>query len=421
MVMACSAVLLSAPLALAQVPPSQSPTLSDTAGAAYERRDALPSVNVYLPEGRASLRLRKLIKNVLFESQIEYEFVNGDISTYLRYKYYARNYFYRIGVFDTIEFPEVGEQSTTEFERVRGGLVLVGIPRDYNNRYFWLLQDDSLTFGDLQEIDNKKNNIYTKIGYQFGTQFDERMNSIVGETRGRLTPVLTAFRDIGPQRTGLAVALTQSVRFGCKTVTDEVTQVEAEDCNGAYRYTKFEGEALRRFDVTGTSFIFSRAHVGAFAGYDEPSERAGRPQIERYSIPRYEMFNVAGREALKGVDGGEDTRGTHEFNVTNEYFRPIFRNRDYKMGALHWNTMYGIAYLGTGTVGFDYDQITKTKEYIVDAGVGFEASLTVRDFDVLLSFLYARTIKAPTCEEDSPEDCRDLSGSNFIVSLRTTR
>jgi hypothetical protein len=407
----------------AQPPPQPPPVLSDTAAAAYERRDALPTVNVYLPEGRASLRLRRLIKNVLFESQIEYEFVNGDISTYLRYKYYARNYFYRIGVFDTIEFPEVGTTSTTEFERVRGGLVLVGIPRDSNNRYFWLVQNDRFTFGDLFEVDNKKNNIYTKVGYQFGTQFDERMNAIVGETRGRITPVLTAFRDIGPQRTGLAASLTQSVRFGCSTVTDEATGMTGQDCTGAYRYTQLQAEGLRRFDVGRTSFIFSRVHLGAFGGYDEPEDRKNRPLVERFSIPRAEMFSLSGREALKGVDNNEQSRGTHEFHITNEYFRPIFRNRDFKTGPLRWNTMYGIAYFGTGTVGFDYDQIAKTDEYVFDAGLGFEAAATVRDFEVLLSVIYAKVLKAPKCttEMQEAEQCRDLAGSNFIVSLRTIR
>jgi len=111
---------LAAATAIAQTtePPSQTPTdqgsttppptLSNTAAGAYDRRDSLPYVNVYLPEGQASIRLRKLIRNVLFESQIDYRFVNGDISTYLRYKYYARNFTYRLGVFDTIGFPDVG-------------------------------------------------------------------------------------------------------------------------------------------------------------------------------------------------------------------------------------------------------------------------------------------------------------------------
>src|SRR5947207_2093884 len=150
-----------------QPPPSQPqpPVLSGTASGAYDRRDSLPLFNLYLPEGQASVRLRKLIKNVLFESQIDYRFVNGNISTFLRYKYYARNYTYKIAVFDSIGFPDIGSRSTQEFQRVRGGLLLTEFPRDYNNRYFWLVQDDRLTFGDVTVVDNRKNNIYTKFGY----------------------------------------------------------------------------------------------------------------------------------------------------------------------------------------------------------------------------------------------------------------
>ena len=183
-----------------------------------------PSVNVYVPEGQASIRIRKLIRNVLFESQIDYRFVNGDVSTFLRYKYYAKNYTYKFGVFDTIGFPDIGSRSTQEFERVRGGLLLTEFPRDYNKRYFWLVQDDRLTFGDTTRVDNRKNNIYTKFGYQFGTQFDERLNAIVGETRGRIVPVLTAFREIGPQKLSLAVALTESAGISTGAAAERIVE-----------------------------------------------------------------------------------------------------------------------------------------------------------------------------------------------------
>lgn len=299
-------------------PTSPPPPLSDAASSSYERRDSFPNINIYLPEGEASLRVRRLIRNALFETQIDYKFASGDVRTFLRYKYYARNYTYRIGIFDTIEFPEIGEQSKVEFERVRGGLLLIGIPRDYNTRYFVLLQDDRLTFGDLTNVDNKRNNIYTKIAYQFGTKFDERMNSIVGETRGRIAPVLTAFRDIGPEKTGLAVALTQSARFA----------------TGDYKYTKFEAEALRRFDVSRRTFIFSRLHFGTFFGYEELADPTG-PQIGHYSVPRYEMFRLGGRDALTSIRTNEFTQGLQEVHMRNEYFFPIFRNRDMKTGPLH--------------------------------------------------------------------------------------
>ncbi|MCU1349280.1 MAG: hypothetical protein JWO56_2310 [Acidobacteria bacterium] len=370
------------------------PALSRAASGAYERRDALPYVNVYLPEGQASIRLRKLIKNVLFESQIDYRFVNGDISTYLRYKYYARNISYKLSIFDSIGFPDIGKSSNQVFERTRGGLLLFELPRDYNNRYFWLLQDDRLTFGDLTRVDNKKNNIYTKIGYQYGTQFDERMNGIVGEQRGRITPVLTAFREIGPQKTGIAVALTESAHIG----------------TGAYKYTKLEGEALRRFDITGTTFIVSRVHAGFFPTRSTLRGTEVDP-IDRYSIPRYEMFQLGGREAMKGIHANVDSTGTHEVHEINEFFVPIFRNKDHRTWALHWNTMYGIGYLGAGTVAFDFKDLGKTDHTAVDAGLGSEMALSVRDYDVLLSVIYARTLHAPA----------SLRGSRLLFSIRTIR
>lgn len=360
--------------------------LSDAASAAYERRDSLPSVNIYLPEGEASIRLRKLIRNVLFESQIDYEFVNGDISTFLRYKYYARNYTYRLGVFDSIEFPDIASDSEKEFERVRGGLLLVGVPKDYSNRYFFLLQDDRLTFGDTDRPDNRKNNIYTKIAYQYGTQFDERMNAIAGEQRGRITPVLTAFRDIGPQRTGLAAAVTQSFTVA----------------TGDYTYTKFEAEGLRRFDLTPTSFVFTRLHVGTFLARDEvdptpePRDRDGdgvldpTPEWELFDVPQYELFRLGGREALKSISSGEAEIGTHEIHMTNELFVPIFRNKSYKLGPLYWNTLYGIGYVGVGSVGFDTSDLG---DPVVDAGIGTESAITFGDYDVYLSILAAHTVQ----------------------------
>jgi hypothetical protein len=380
--------------------------LSDAASASYERRDALPSVNIYLPEGEASIRLRKLIRNVLFESQIDYQFVNGDISTFLRYKYYARHYTYRIGVFDSIGFPDITSNSKKEFERVRGGLLLIGVPKDYSNRYFFLLQDDRLTFGgDTSRPDNRKNNIYTKIAYQYGTQFDERMNAIAGEQRGRITPVLTAFRDIGPQRTGVAAAITQSARIA----------------TGDYTYTKFEAEGLRRFDLTATSFIFSRLHLGSFLSRDlvnpapVPRDRDGDgvldpvPEWEKYNVPQYELFRLGGREALKSISSNDTAIGTQEVHLTNELFVPVFRNKNYRVGRLYWNTLYAIGYVGAGSVGFNTSDLGHP---VFDAGLGTESAITFGDYDVYLSVLAAHTFQGTDTVD---------GGTKVRFAIRTVR
>ena len=51
-----------------------------------------------------------------------------------------------------------------------------------------------------------------------------------------------------PQKFSLAAAVTESARIS----------------TGDYKYTKLETEALRRFDITSTSFFVTRAHAGTF-------------------------------------------------------------------------------------------------------------------------------------------------------------
>src|SRR5581483_10556111 len=101
--------------------------------------------------------------------------------------------------------------------------------------------------------------------------------------------------------------------------------------------------------------------------------------------------------------------GLSEFHITNEYFLPVFRNRDYTTFRLHWNTLYGIGYVGAGNVGYQLTDVGKFRNYVVDAGLGTEASLTVRDFDVLLSVLFAHTVRS----------IDGLKGNKVRFSIRT--
>jgi hypothetical protein len=356
-----------------------------------DSRDAFPDLNLYLPEGEFDIRIRKLIRNVLFEGQVNYNFVEGDVATFLRYKYYARQFTYKIGVFDTIEFDTI-DSGSGDFDRTRGGLLLFEYPAEYNRRYLALLQADSLSFGDVTHVDHDQDNFYLKLGYQLGTPFDERLNGIVGESRGRITPVLTAYREIGPQKTGLAVALTHSL-----------------DMLGSdFKYTKIEAEGLRRFDLA-QSFVISRLHVGTFLIKNVVEERQDFPPRERYSVPSYEYFRIGGRDALKGLDDGR--RASEEIHLSNEFFYPIFRNRDIPTWRLHWNNLYGIGYLGTGTLGFGASTFARLSDYVVDAGLGFEASLTFRDYEVFVTTVYARTVVAPDA----------LENDEIRFSVRTSR
>ena len=374
-----------------------------------ERRTGFPDLNIYLPEGEFDIRTRRLIKNVLFEGQVNYNFVDGDISTFLRYKYYARKVSYTIGMFDTLEFESLDDNSG-DFDRVRGGLVQFEYPVNYNNRWFSLVQSDNLLLGDVDDPDNNKTNLYFKGGYQFGTTFDERLNSIVGESRGRVPPVLSAYRELGPQKLGMAIGVTQSLESG-----------------GDYSYTKLEGEALKRFDIGRATFLVSRLHFGSMlkdesgilydpdATAEDGSPLTGIDQpTEVFAVPRYEYFRIGGRAAMKGVD--DNLRGTDEVHLSNEYFFPVFRNRSYRMKVLRWTNLYGIVYTGAGTIGFTGDAADQFVDYkfgdlIVDAGLGVEATLTVRDTDVYLSAVYAQIVDSPAA----------IDGNEIRFSVRTSR
>jgi hypothetical protein len=393
------AALLLALCSGASAQPAPAPATPQSPPPAAEPKDDFPTFNIYLPEGEVDLRVRKLIRNVLFESQIDYRFAEGDVSTFLRYKYYANAFTYKIGVFDTLEFASV-QSGSNDFDRVRGGLIQFEYPQDYDNRYFLLVQHDKLTFGDVTRPDNNHRNFYGKIGYQFGTPFDERLNAIVAESRGRIPPVLTAYREIGPQNLGIALAATQAAGFG------------------DYKYTKLEGEALKRFDVSETSFVFTRLHVGTFLDKRTRPVPAGAPDYERYDIPGYEFFKLGGRGQLKAVDDNE--RGSDEIHLTNEYFLPLFRNRDYRLSVTHWHNLYGIGYIGAGSLGFDKKTFTDLGRYVVDAGLGFESSLTVRRYEVYLTMVYARTLRAPS-SNCGIEACDKLDGHALRFSVRTSR
>ena len=172
-------------------------------------------------------------------------------------------------------------------------------------------------------------------------------------------------------------------------------------------------EGLRRWDVTPTSFIVTRAHAGTFPVKDNLCKNTQlTPLVECFSIPGYELFNLAGRDALRSLSSSNDVSvGTNEFHLTNEYFVPVFRNRDFRLGAVHFNTAYAIAYVGAGNAGFEYRDIARTRDFAVDAGLGTEMALTIREFEVLLSVLYAHTIRAPD----------ERKGNKVQFSIHTVR
>ena len=363
------------------------------AGAPAEEPDnsgLLPRFNLYLPDGRADIRLLKPIRNSLFEMQVAYNFVSGDISAFLRYKYYGRTDTSTFTFFDTIEFSDLSRFSN-EFTRTRGGLYLLRVPLDFYNRIYGLAEFDRLTFSNpLEEPDANRTNVYLKTGYQYGTPSDERSNAIVGEARDRVFNLFTALREIGPHGRGFSGAATWGVgRLG-----------------GDYSYVKTEFEALQAISV-GPDRLVLRLHGGYFPFRRRVREVSDPAIGTAFSIPRYELFALDSREALRGYRGRE--RGTNEAHLTAEYAVPFFRDTRKNLVGLDWESLYAVGYAGTGNVGDGTRVYGAFADYKVDVGAGIESSLSYRRTQVFLSALAAKTV------------VRGVGGVRFLLSVRSYR
>jgi hypothetical protein len=396
-----SAVLLAALLLRALPAPAQEPapvpapetaaTPPPAAPAAPQEEQAeprpkppeerfLPRLDVYFPEGDLDLRVNRLINEVFFEGQVKYNFVKGDISAFLRYRYYGFQRTTQFTVFDSIEFEDV-EEFSSDFDRVRGTLLLLQWPHSYQQRTFVLAELDRIStnkedFARILRLG--RTNSFVRFGYQLGTPEDARSNAIVGETRARSERLFTAFREIGPGGFGFTGALTSGFDLGI----------------GDFDYLKLETEVLKRFDMTERTFMVGRLHAGSFLRKDQ-RDREDLPEpfseLDLYTIPRGEYFRLDGRENLKGLS--EKLRGTEELHTTWELFFPWFLRENRRFLHLDWQNWYWILYTGAGTVGFDRKTYTDFDSYIPDVGLGFESSLKLNKYRFFLSGIVAQALK----------------------------
>lgn len=340
----------------------------------------LPRLDVFFPEGDLDLRVNRLINKVFFEGQVKYNFIKGDISAFLRYRYYGYKRTTQFTVFDTIGFQEV-QNFSNDFDRVRGSLLLMQWPHSYSQRTFALVELDRISSNrvDVQKIlQLGRTNTFLRMGYQVGTPEDARSNSIAGETRATSQRLFTAYREIGPGGAGFTGALTYGFPFGV----------------GDFNYVKLEGEALKRLDITARSFLIGRVHVGSFLHKDQrnPSDLpSDHDKNDTYTIPRDEFFRLDGRDRLKGLK--EKRGGTEELHTTWEYFFPWFLDANRDFLHLQWQNWYWILYAGAGTAGYDRKVYTDLGTYIPDAGIGFESSFRLRKYSFFLSGIVAQALK----------------------------
>ncbi|KAB2961980.1 MAG: hypothetical protein F9K16_10330 [Thermoanaerobaculia bacterium] len=336
-------------------------------------RVALPEIDFYFPEGDLDLRLNRLVKNAFFQGQVRYNFVKGDILALLRYRYYAHDRIWQIGVFDEINFDRI-EQLSNDFQRSRGGLVQVEIPQTINRRAFFLAEVDRLTSNKEEQVfSTDRTNTFVRVGYQIGTPDDSRSNAIVGESRSRVERLFSAYRNIGPGGFGLTGALTWSF----------------DDLGGEFSYLRLETEGLKRWQGRSGRFAITRLHLGAFPASDTVRPEEPDPE-DRLSVPLDELFRLDGRERLKGLD--EELYGTDEIHATVEWFLPWFTDGDRLALRARWENWYWVAYAGAGNVGFEGSVFTDWGDYVADVGVGFESSFRVGRYVFFLSALAAHAL-----------------------------
>ncbi len=365
----------------APVPPGQASAQEEGQARPRKTDDGLlPRLDIYFPEGDLDLRVNRLINETFFEGQVKYNFVNGDISAFLRYRYYGYRRTTQLTVFDSIEFQEIQDFSS-DFDRVRGTLLLMQWPHSYHRRTFLLTELDRVStnkesFAEVLRLG--ETNTFVRFGYQIGTPEDSRSNAIVGESRARIERLFTAFREIGPGGAGFTGALTYGFELGI----------------GDFDYAKAEAETLKRFDVSRRTFLVGRLHAGSFLrkSLRDPADLPPEAdELDAYAVPRSEFFRLDGRDNLKGVS--DRMGGTDEVHTTWEYFFPWFLDAQHDFLRLEWQNWYWILYAGAGNVGFDRAIYTDFDSYIPDAGIGFESSFRFKKYRFFFSGIVAQALK----------------------------
>jgi hypothetical protein len=331
----------------------------------------LPQLDLLFPEGALDLKVSRLINKVLFEGQVRYTFVNGDITAFLRYRYYGDTSTTQVEVFDQINFGHLGLNTT--FDRTRGLLVFEEWPHSYTFRTFAMAEVDRLSSNQQSALEtNNFTNTFVRLGAQLGTPGDNRTQAIVGDTRSYVPNIFTAVREIGPNQ----FSFTSALSYGAPV--------------GAFDYLKLEAEAIKRFDLTSRVFLVGRMHLGSFP-YSRIANAAATDPEDHFAIPLDELFNLGGPDNLKGVSS--DLIGTQELHNTWELFFPWFVGQDHRVLDTHWQSWYWILYAGVGTLGNDSKTYTDLSAYIPDTGLGFESSVHVWRYRLFVSSIVARALK----------------------------
>jgi len=356
------------PPANPQAPPEETP--GEAGETPIER--FLPNVDLLFPEGALDLKISRLINKVLFEGQVRYAFVSGDITAFLRYRYYGYDRTTQVEVFDDIGFGRL-QSLSTRFDRTRGANLFLEWPRSFSFRSFVLGEVDRISSNRQSFLStNDRTDTFIRVGAQLGTPGDTRTQSIVGDSRAYFPSIFTAVKEIGPGQFGFTTALSYGFPLG------------------NFDYVRLETRALKRFDFTARTFLIGTLHTGSVLYSRVTNPNAFDPQ-DRYSIPLADFFNIGGADNLKGLSN--NLIGTQELHTTWELFTPWFLGQHHNVLHLDWQSWYWILYAGAGTIGFTSRVYDDLSAYIPDVGFGFESSVQLWRYRFFLSSIVARPLK----------------------------
>ena len=344
----------------------------------------LPRLDIYFPEGDLDLRVNRLINKTFFEGQVKYNFVNGDITRLpalplLRLP--AHDPVHRLRLHRVR--PTSTRTSPSDFDRVRGTLLLIQWPHSYNYRTFVLTEIDRIS---------------TNEGERGGRVLRPprphqhlRPAGLPDRHAGRGAVERHRRRDPGAHRAAVL----------------GLPRVRARRCDahrrrhlrlplglGDFDYVKFEFEALKRFDISARTFLVGRLRGGTFPYIGQGGSRdaaAGPRPIDLYAVPA--VRSVPPRRAREPEGAGRPARGLEQLLPPGSTSFPGSSTAIATSCGWTWQNWYWILYTGFGTIGLDRNVYSDFGSYIPDAGIGFESSFRLRKYRFFLSGIVAQALK----------------------------
>ena len=312
------------------------------------RTASCPGSTSTSPKGDLDLRVNRLINKTFFEGQVKYNFINGDITAFLRYRYYGYKRTTQFTVFDAIEFDDIDEDVLRATSTACAEPCCCCSGRTATtSRTFGLVEIDRISTNKGERgsdflVRRDRTNTFVRLGYQVGTPGRGR-----GRAPSRARP--------GPAPSGCSPPSASSGPATPRFTGRAHLRLRAGDRGLRLRQVRVRGpEAVRR-QRAGT-FLVGRLHGGTFPYSatrirDDPPPTPTRSTSSPSPDPR-SSGSTAARTSRGSANAGAAPRN---FSPPGSIFFPGSSRRHHQFLRLDWQNWYWIFYTGLGTIGFDRD------------------------------------------------------------------